>query len=233
MVYNWSKQLRRYLFPAHCRLCLAACPGELDLCPACCAELPWIEHGCRLCALPLAPEAGTDICPTCLDSAPPLDGCHALFSYAQPVSQWLQALKFNQALIYSRLLGELLARQLAGRHSTPLPWLVPVPLHRARLVRRGYNQSLEIARPLAALGYPLQPGLCRRRRRTSAQSELPADRRAGNIRNAFQATRPLDGLELLLVDDVMTTGATLNELARTLKKAGAARVEGCVIARTE
>jgi ComF family protein len=130
------------------------------------------------------------------------------------------------------LLGELLASKPASDRGEKTAIVVPVPLHRKRLAERGYNQALEIARSLPENGYRLDPDCCQRHKPTSAQSDLPASARKGNVRNAFSVSRRLEGRRVLLIDDVMTTGATLNELARTLKKAGAERVEARVIART-
>jgi ComF family protein len=229
MVYNWLKWLRSGLFPAHCRLCLAP-GGDMELCPACRADLPWLTHSCQRCALPLPAHARSQLCPTCLSNPPALDHCHALFSYQPPVDQWIHALKFNRDLATGRLLGELLAAQpIAGEQ--PAASLLPVPLHRARLRQRGYNQAMEIARPLLRLGWRLSRCDCRRTKRTEAQSGLPARHRRRNIRGAFTVRSDLEGQTILLIDDVMTTGATLNELARTLKVSGAGRVEAWVIAR--
>jgi ComF family protein len=232
MVYNWTKTLQSILFPSICRLCRAAGLPGLELCPNCRAELPWIAHGCRRCALPLPVDSDVSLCSNCINKPPSLDACDALFAYRPPVDRWIQDLKFSQDLATARLLGELLASNMA-QHSRIKPAMVlPVPLHRKRLAERGYNQALEIARPLSKKGYRLDPICCRRHKPTSAQSDLPASARNKNVHNAFSAIRPLDGLRVLLIDDVMTTGATLNELARTLKKAGAERVEARVIART-
>jgi ComF family protein len=155
-----------------------------------------------------------------------------LFSYNSPVDGWIQGLKFDQDLAVAALLGRLLVETLPSFHNGCSATVLPVPLHRNRLRERGYNQALEIARPLVRKGYRLDPRCCRRHKATTAQSKLPAASRKGNLRDAFAVTRPVEGESFLLVDDVITTGATLNELARTLKKAGAARVEARVIART-
>jgi len=163
---------------------------------------------------------------------PSVDACTALFNYRPPVDRWIQGLKFAQDLATARLLGELLAGKSASDSGERTAIVVPVPLHRKRLAERGYNQALEIARSLSANGYRLDPGCCQRHKPTSAQSDLPASARKGNVHNAFSVSRRLEGRRVLLIDDVMTTGATLNELARTLKKAGAERVEARVIART-
>jgi ComF family protein len=141
-------------------------------------------------------------------------------------------MKFAQDLATTRLLGELLARKIALDNVARAAIVLPVPLHRKRLAERGYNQALEMAHSLTRKGYRLDPTGCRRHKATSAQSDLPASARKQNVRNAFSVCRCLEGHRVLLIDDVMTTGATLNELARTLKNAGAERVEACVIART-
>jgi ComF family protein len=140
--------------------------------------------------------------------------------------------KFAQDLATAHLLGELLAGKIPADSRKRPAIVLPVPLHRKRLSERGYNQALEIARSLSEKGYRLDPTCCRRHKATSAQSDLPAGARKGNVRNAFSVSRLMKESRVLLIDDVMTTGATLNELARTLKKAGAERVEAWVIART-
>jgi len=232
MVYKWIKKLQPVLFPSTCRLCRAAGLPGLELCPTCRAELPWIAHSCSRCALPLPLDAGITLCFNCINKQPSLDSCSALFAYRPPVDRWIQGLKFAQDLATARLLGELLAGKSASDSGERTAIVVPVPLHRKRLAERGYNQALEIARSLSANGYRLDPGCCQRHKPTSAQSDLPASARKGNVHNAFSVSRRLEGRRVLLIDDVMTTGATLNELARTLKKAGAERVEARVIART-
>jgi len=220
------------LFPPVCRLCLAPTGHDDGLCSACRSELPWLMHSCSGCAIPLPVETQATFCPQCQKIHPHLDHCQALFGYLEPVDQWIQQLKFRQDLTAARLLGELMAENVAANSEDQPLSLLPVPLHRARLRARGYNQSLEIARPLARKGYALKPDVCRKHKATAAQSDLPARKRRHNVRGAFSVTRPLQGERFLLVDDVLTTGATLNELARTLKNAGAERVEAWVIART-
>jgi len=234
--YQWIEiakrgltQLRDKLFPAQCRLCLAPGHDNRSLCQACQADLPWLTQGCQYCALPV--QADNPVCPACLSAPPALDRCHALFSYQPPVDRWIHALKFKRDLGTAHLLGQLLALQGFTREQSAAS-LLPVPLHRGRLRQRGYNQSLEIARPLLHQGRRLSHCNCRRRKHTTAQSDLPAGQRQQNIHGAFEVRSHLEGQSIVLIDDVMTTGATLNELARTLKAAGAVRVEAWVIART-
>lgn len=231
LVYKWRNSLHSILFPAHCRLCLAPGSGRLALCAACRNELPWQTAACRRCALPLAPGSGDGVCAGCLADPPPLDSCNALFGYHAPVDQWIHALKFRRDLAISRLLGELLAERIAapsGEHQR----LLAVPLHARRLRQRGYNQAAEIARALRARGWRPSRSGCHRRRHTDAQSELAAPGRRANLRGAFGVRRPAEGEHILVIDDVMTTGSTLYELAATLKANGAARVDAWVIART-
>jgi len=230
MVYKCLNKLRSTLFPAYCRLCLAPGDGGLALCAACAADLPWLVHACRRCALPLPAEAPSGLCPTCLTNPPALDACDALFAYRPPIDHWIHALKFNRDLAAARLLGELLAGRINDAADPPMA-LLPVPLHAARLRQRGYNQARELARPLQRMGLPLAKCDCRRRKHTAAQSGLPAKQRRHNIRSAFSVRTSLAGRDIMLLDDVMTTGATLNELAGTLKAAGASRVRAWVIAR--
>ena len=232
MVYDWLLKLQHKVFPTICRLCRA--PGEpgLELCSACREDLPWLNHACRACAIPLPAESNITVCAHCQNIPSPLDECKAVFTYHPPVDGWIQRLKFEQDLAVAALLGRLLIEKVPSCRDGHSPTALPVPLHYKRLRERGYNQALELARPLVGKGYHLDPLCCRRHKATAAQSGLPAPSRKGNLRNAFEISRPVEGQSFLLIDDVMTTGATLNELARTLKKAGAARVEAWVICRT-
>jgi ComF family protein len=161
---------------------------------------------------------------------PLLDCCNALFAYLPPVDNWIHALKFGHDLSLARLMGLLLAERMPPPSGSAR--ILAVPLHPRRLRQRGFNQAAEIARPLLRRGW--QPGRygCHRVRHTGAQSALTACDRQGNLRHAFGVRKRLQGDHILLIDDVMTTGATLNELAGTLKAAGADRVDAWVIART-
>ena len=232
MVYNWTNKLQSLLFPPTCRLCLAPGQERLEICPDCHRELPWLTHSCSGCALPLPAESDASLCSNCQKRRLKLDSCRALFGYQPPVDQWIQRLKFRQDLSLARLLGELLAREVASPTPHSQPVLVPVPLHRKRLAERGYNQALEISRPLHRLGYRIDTDICHRIAATRAQTSLSAQARRANVRSAFSVKKRLQDKAIILVDDVMTTGATLDELAARLKQAGAERVDAWVIART-
>lgn len=214
------------LLPQNCFLC-AAPSGDSLLCAPCAASLAHLtpEH-CPVCALP-SPASST--CGGCLKQRPHFDATQAAFRYEFPLDRLIQSLKYVHRLAIADFLG----RELAQLSTPQRPDLIlPVPLSRARLAQRGFNQALEIARPLArSLGVPMDITHIHRRRDTTPQASLPWKERAKNIRHAFECEIDLTGKTVLLIDDVMTTGATLNELARTLKAHGAARVENRVLAR--
>lgn len=215
------------LFSGACYLCRGRARGLL--CGACEAELPALpEPRCPRCALP---SPGGAVCGACLSRAPAFDATVAPLAYAFPADVLIHALKFRGELALARLLGALLRREIATRRSAPPACVVPVPLSAARLRHRGFNQAAEIARALDRRAAP-ELALLERARDAPPQSELPWSERQRNVRGAFRVTRPLHGASVAVVDDVMTTGATLEEVARALKAAGAARVENWVVART-
>jgi len=228
------------LLPSSCALCGAS--GRDTLCPGCSKQY-FVSRGacCSQCAMPLAGGSDTVRCGACLDNPPAYDASIAAVDYGAPFDQLVMALKFGGNLALAPLFARLMRDALLhARHvpQAPLPdLLLPVPLGEQRLVARGFNQALEIARPLShALGVRLAPRALTRLRETDAQSSLHPDQRRKNIRGAFSVAPAfvgkLDGLHIGLVDDVMTTGETLNELAATLKRFGAAHVSNFVFART-
>jgi len=233
MLTRATRRLANLVFGGTCLLCRGATPDARDeglLCLACERDLPRLgaEGLCPRCALP-AP-AGSP-CGACLTTPPQFDATVAALAYRFPADVLVQALKFRGVLAVSALLGRVLARRVAGAARPDV--LLPVPLSAARLRARGFNQSMEIARVVArSAGLPLWPSLCERGRDTAAQIELPLADRVRNVRGAFRCPHPLEGLAVAVVDDVMTSGATLDELARTLKASGASRVVNWVAART-
>jgi ComF family protein len=220
------KTLGRLLFGGSCYLCRGE--AEAVLCDACDADLPRLtEPACPRCALA---SPGGAVCGRCLTQPPAYDATQAALAYAFPADVLIQGLKFRGELALAPLLGELLAKCISRQD---VDCIVPVPLSTARLRSRGYNQSLEIARGIAAATrLPLAPELCERSRDTAVQMELPLEARATNVRGAFHCPSLVGGKTVAVLDDVMTTGATLDEMAATLKRAGAARVVNWVVART-
>ncbi|GAB1595065.1 ComF family protein [Lysobacter claricitrinus] len=220
----------RLLWPTRCLACDDPGLDGLDLCHACEAGLPVNAVACLGCALPM-PEAGT-LCGDCLTTRPgALAEVRAAFLYAAPLDRLIPRLKFAGDLAAGRLIAQLMAERL---RDAPQPQaLVPIPLHRARLRQRGFDQTLEIARPLGrALGLPVLDHALVRHRPTQEQSRLSAVARRRNLRDAFQAWPKLPlPAHVALIDDVMTTGATLRAAAAALKRAGVKRVDAWVAAR--
>lgn len=182
----------------------------------------------RLCPRCALASPGGALCGRCLASPPHYDATVAALAYAFPADALIHALKFRGELALAPLLAELLLQRI--RQGERIDLILPVPLSVRRLRERGYNQSAEIARGLAQ-ATPLELFLCERSRDTAAQTELPWSERQRNVRGAFRCARRVGGT-VAVVDDVMTTGATLNEVALALKQAGAARVVNWVVART-
>lgn len=221
--------VRSTLYPPTCLLCGAPGADGLDLCPGCLHSLPWNTASCTFCAAPL-PLPGT--CGQCLNHPPPFDAALTPLLYRPPLDWLVQGFKFNQRLPPGRLLAELLARHLEQHVITVPDLIVPVPLHPARLRERGYNQALELARPLARqFGIPLARGLVRRTRATATQSLLGAEERRRNVRGAFELVQTVGALHVAIVDDVIATGSTVGELARMLRRAGAGRIDVWAVAR--
>ncbi|MEZ5333233.1 MAG: phosphoribosyltransferase family protein [Thermoanaerobaculia bacterium] len=228
-----------WLLPAPC----LACDGlqdtldrALGLCPGCRGALRRVRGPrCRWClrALPPGGAAGIDACGACLLRRPPHERLLAGWSYEPPFDAVVRALKFGRQLHLGRPIGRRLARELAPGWPA-VECIVPVPLHWRRRLARGYNQSAEIAAGIAdETGLPLRP-LLRRRKATRRQARLPFEERAANVRGAFRirVRTPLPAGRYLLVDDVVTTGGTLEQASAALRAAGATSVLCVAAART-
>ncbi len=226
------KQLLGAILPPRCLLCGGEGSANADLCAGCRADLPLNSCCCARCALPL--EHPAEQCGLCLKREPPFASAWAPFLYAHPLNLLEGRFKFQRDLAAGRLLSSLMIERARLQLSGPLPEsLLCVPLHRERLRERGYNQALELARPLAqALAIPLDLHALIRTRSTSAQTGLDAKARRRNLHDAFavaeSATLPA---HVAILDDVMTTGTTLRECARVLRRAGVERVDVWALAR--
>ena len=208
-----------------CESCIAACPTlPASLCPRCALPSALLSPTC------------SSLCGRCLHTPPPFDSTVAAYAYGAPLNQALQAFKYRAALGLARFFGGALAAAVDAHPDTgEVDLIVPMPLARTRLAERGFNQALELARPLAKrLHVRIDTRLVERIRDTLPQAALPWNERVSNIRGAFSCPDPmaLSGKRVAVVDDVMTTGATLGELANTLKAAGATHVSTWVVART-
>ena len=226
-----AARLLRVLLPLRCLLCGGAGANGRDLCSGCARDVARNAPCCPVCALPLAAPAPA--CGECLESTPPFAAAWAPFRYAHPLDLLEARFKFRGDLAAGRVLAELMIERAGEDAPAPPALIVPVPLHESRLRERGYNQALELAQPLArALGIPQRPGLLTRSQATPAQTGLDAKARRRNLRGAFEAA-PAAALasHVVLFDDVMTTGATLRECARVLRRAGVGRIDVWALAR--
>lgn len=226
MLNNCAIGVHKHL-PQACALCGARAIGDA-LCPGCLADLPWLPPAhCPQCARPT--HEGT-LCASCLRHPPAFSHTHASFLYGPPIDGLIQRFKYGKDIHLALFFATHLAPQLVN---STADWIIPMPLHPERIRERGFNQAMEIARSLTRrLGIPLLMDAARRVRNTPAQASLPHDARLKNIKDAFTCDARVAGKRIALLDDVMTTGASLDELARTVRAAGAVEVEVWVVART-
>ncbi|WIM05213.1 MAG: ComF family protein [Candidatus Nitricoxidivorans perseverans] len=223
----WAAALDTVL-PCDCLLCGAqdAAGPPRNICAACEDDLPRLPP--ELCPVCAETAPGGAVCGQCLKSPPHFDATFAAFRYAFPLDKLVQALKYGHRLA----IADFCAQALQGLAAPIADLIVPLPLSAQRLAERGFNQSVEIARPLArALGLPLLLDGCTRPVDTVPQAMLPWKARRNNVRHAFECAVDLSGKSVIVVDDVMTTGSTLDEFARILKAHGAASVTNLVVAR--
>lgn len=219
------------MWPPVCMVCGLGSDSGHGCCSGCAADMPVMHGNCLTCGLELARTI--EACGECLGRPPPFDRCVAGFGYRAPVASLVQRFKFDGDLAAGRVLARLLAERLDSAGAARPDLMIPVPLNWRRHWRRGFNQAELLCRDLSRHfdGLPWADAL-KRSRATVTQSELPADRRAGNVKGAFAIGRLPPGVRhAALVDDVMTTGATLRECARVLGRAGVGRVDVWVVAR--
>ncbi|HBX55056.1 ComF family protein [Pseudomonas sp. UBA2684] len=230
VVYNWLKNKQT------CLLCDEPADTVHPLCSSCEAELPWLGGHCQVCALPL-PSTGLT-CGACLKRPPSFQRVEAPWRYAFPIDTAINRFKHQAKWPLGRLLGGLLSHHLQHAFAEGLArpdLLLPVPLAGPRQRQRGFNQAGLLSQWLSAsLHLPQQPHWLERTSDTPAQQQLTAAARQRNLRRAFALTNAsrVEGLHLALIDDVLTTGATAESLARLLLRGGAARVDVYCLART-
>lgn len=222
----------RKALPQRCELCTARTDGTL-VCADCAADLPRVAGACPMCGQP----GGGAVCGACLRDSPPFEATVAAFAYAFPVDRLVQRIKYGGSLALAHWAGTTLAATVCATlersdfHDRP-QWIVALPLSASRQRERGFNQAAIIAaRVAAATALPLAAPLVRIAGGVP-QADLPWAARRENVRGAFTVRGAVQGARIALVDDVMTTGATLKEASLALKRAGAARVACWVVART-
>ncbi|HMN22440.1 MAG TPA: phosphoribosyltransferase family protein [Ottowia sp.] len=219
-------------WPSQCLIC-RAWPAR-SLCPDCTARFTRPVPRCSGCALPV--PAGVPRCGACLVDPPPIDACLAAVDYAWPWTHCIARLKFHQDVGLAAALAALLAAAPGVPQALAhADWLLPMPLAPERLAERGYNPALLLARQLPHAS--CRTDLLLRMRHTPPQRGLSRAARRRNVRGAFAVeavnAQALQGRHVALLDDVMTTGASLHEAARALRRAGARRITAIALARTD
>jgi ComF family protein len=226
----WSKfnhLFKNALFPQACLLCKAQSNRDSSICQDCLDDLPWHSAAsCQQCGLN---SYEGQQCGSCIAASPDFDKTKALFNYEFPINVMLQHYKYRHSLPIAQSFASMMLR---FKSASQFDLIIPMPLHPQRLKERGINQSLEIARLLSKpLNIPMRHA-CERIKFSAPQASLPMKDRVNNMKGAFICNEDLTGRNLILLDDVMTTGASLNALAKAVKAKGAAHVECWLIART-
>ncbi len=234
MLTRFANRLHQ-LLPGACLLCHSSMnntgKGEL-ICHQCQSDLIQQYPSCRRCGVQTPYSLNN--CGQCLKKPPVFDSLTKLAPYQPPYDRLVHKLKYQYRLIYGELLGQLLAQRLLQGGKPEVEAIIPMPLHKYRWFSRGFNQSTEIAMPLAkVLQLRIDEQLCRRKKNTLPQSELNSAQRRKNLAGAFTLTRALPYRHIAIIDDVVTSGATVSSLTRELKNAGAEAVHIWTICRTE
>lgn len=229
-IYSFFQTLTNIFLPNYCLLCRLT-PTTFGLCRACMQSLPWQHAACPCCAEPMLENV---LCGQCLQHEHSYDQIIAPLRYEHAMRYFISQFKFHERLIVANVLSALLIQHLKTRQDFIRPdLLLPVPLHSARLRMRGFNQALELAKPLArALNIPLHRTRLYKKQASVAQSLLDFKTRQKNIKNVFGLKHSVLGKHIGIVDDVVTTASTVNEIAKLLKQQGATRVSVFAIART-
>jgi ComF family protein len=231
-IKNWLN----FFLPESCILCKAYSHNNLNICEPCLSELPYIKSACQRCGAILENHGVTNLqyCGNCRNRKLYFNRTIVLFEYKNPIDYLLINLKFNQKLIYARILGELFSERISAYyqdHKKP-ELIIPVPLHPARLRERGYNQSQELVKPIAKrLKIPVDKYSCLRVKNTLAQSLLPINERRRNISKAFLIEKPLKVKHVAIFDDILTTGNTIHELSKILYRSGVREIDVWCLAK--
>lgn len=227
------------ILPPICHTCHSFIPnaGKLHICPTCYDSLPLVSSPlCPACGIPFSGAGDDHRCGACLIHPPHFDSARAHFLYEGPIRDLIHSFKYNQQTHLRYPLALLALEGISGFLTDQEPHLIiPVPLHRSRLRQRGFNQAVLLGRVLSSrLSLPILPDALIRTRPTEPQIELSAAERRLNVKGAFTVNMPdcIAGKRILLLDDVMTTGSTMDECAKELKKAGAAVAIAATVART-
>jgi len=235
MIYNWLKNNLSRVISKQCLLCLSPTKNRHLLCAGCEKDLPENTCRCVICSVPFSAIQADKkplVCGKCQKNPPHYTTSFIPHIYATPLKQLITQLKFHGNLSYTPLLAQGFINAIKHRNKMP-ECIIPVPLHPQRLHERGFNQALELSRLISKqLKIPLDYSLCLRNKSTPFQSGLSAKQRKQNLKNAFKVTKPNSYQHVAIFDDVVTTGTTVNELAKQLKQSGVKTIEVWAIART-
>lgn len=235
-IHGWTKSALIHWQFYRCIVCQAPSDSARDLCSLCLPLFPACEPACTHCAEPLPNITEPLLCGNCLSKPSAFDRIQALWRYEGIVPHFIGQLKFHQKLAVARVFGGLLASAIHKYYKETAIYpevILPVPLHKARLRKRGFNQAVELARPVATLlKRPLLKDHCIRVLNTREQAKLPLTEREQNLKDAFILAKPLPARHVLVIDDVVTTTQTVHALSTTLKKHGVSRVDVWCCART-
>ncbi len=230
-------KLFNFFIPVRCLLCTEKTNSSVALCAVCAEDLPIIIHPCRQCGIDI-PVENNGLCGQCLKkTTKPWEELIIPFDYAPPINYFIVQLKFHANLAAADVLAHLLSDKIKAYYQHNPPWpevIIPTPLHWRRLCKRGFNQAVEIAKPLAKeFNIPLDMRHHKRKRATKMQSDLSAKDRSLNVKSAFIVSNPFPWQHVAIVDDVVTTGSTIQEFAHTLKAAQVKRIDIWACARAQ
>ncbi len=217
----WNETLNQ------CLICHNKTEKYPSICGGCLSLLSHPEYSCNQCGVELKNEQ--KLCGGCISKPPAFSQTFSVCEYLAPVDKWAMALKFGQKILYSKIFAELMVPIINKVDKKYV--LMSVPLHKTRLRKRGYNQAYEIVKELAKLTNKEIDTSLIRNKNTEMQAQLKFKQRAKNVKNAFALNGDLIHKHIILIDDVMTTGNTLQECAKTLIKTGAKDVKVMVFAR--
>lgn len=220
------------LLTSLCLLCDNKAQSSLSLCDECIPELPQNRNACPQCGLSLE-KPSLPLCGKCQTQAPIITQTITPFTYEYSIKHLITELKFKKKLINAQLLGKLLSRHINEQNIHLPDFLLPVPLHKKRLRDRGFNQAMELCRVLSKeLSIPILASNIEKTKATPPQAKLTAKQRKNNLRSSFALRKNIPSATIAIVDDVITTGTTMYEIAKLLKKSGAPKLQAWACART-
>lgn len=232
-----ARSIREGLRQKHCYLCKQTIYRSQPICDGCREDLPWNNQACSTCALPMPGLYLTGCCGDCLNNPPSYKKCIALFSYTFPINTLISDFKYNKQRHYGKLMAKMLAlkinNEIENKNITKPDYLIPVPLHSNRFDTRGFNQSEDICVDLSKhLNIPVDRQSLQRKIDTPSQTTLSKKERQHNLHKAFHIQKSFNGKVVALIDDVITTGATVEHLSTLLRGAGAKEVYVWSLAKT-